>query len=154
MSSTPVTHNAPAVQNQLVVSSTLTTAVQNELITSSTPITHNVPAVSHLKKIQDYIDSLKKLQVDMDPLIACTIETFNRGRRKQSVLHMETAKRVISRNDEIQKLSPDLKVTMSNDQRKEWAVLVNTAEEEWMSTVECVRKLQVKLNMNWVVKFH
>ncbi|KAL0634210.1 hypothetical protein Q9L58_006886 [Maublancomyces gigas] len=152
MSSTPVTHNAPAFQNQLVVSSTLTTAAQNEPITSS--ITHNVPAVSHLKKIQDYIDSLKKLQVDMDPLIACTIETFNRGRRKQSVLHMETAKRVISRNDEIQKLSADLKATMSNDQRKEWAVLVNTAEEEWMSTVECVRKLQVKLNMNWVVKFY
>lgn len=114
---------------------------------SSKTNTLNAPAVSHLKKIQDYVDSLKTLQVDMDQLIACPMEAFNRGKKKLSVVSMETAKRVVLKNDEIQKLSADLRVTMSADQRKEWAVLVNTAEEEWMSTVECVRKLQLKLCM-------
>lgn len=113
---------------------------------SYTPFKRDAPAVSHLVNLRDYITRLKGHQKVMDPLITSGQDTLDIVQQLQSKSFIDSAKRTMATNDQIQNLDIALKITMSDEQRKEWAILVNSAEEEWMSTVECVRKLQLRLD--------
>lgn len=87
----------------------------------------------------------------MDPLIGAEEEVFGSIQQTRSKGFVQNGKHAIGMMEELTEIPKDLKARMTKKQLAEWAVLLNDVEEEWMATVECVRKLQLVLEkcMGW-----
>lgn len=108
-----------------------------------TPLPRAAAASAHLAALRTYIERLKSLQEEMDPLIATDSAIFCTQLQWKSIEIVARAKIAMASMEHITELSKDLRARMVKAQVCKWVCLVNEVENEWMATVECVRKLEL-----------